>query len=102
MDSHALFKPTRDEIELTEYIRRATLHKSTGAFSRDVAIRIFKESGLSFKQIREIWTIADRGGDGKLSNDEMCVAVRLAGWVQQRGEIVSESLLTSGKYFIWL
>jgi hypothetical protein len=91
------FKATPDEIELAECIQRTTTRKLTGTFSRDAAIRILKESGISYRQIREIWIIADRSGNGKLSNKELCVVVRLAGWVQQRGVTVTESLLATGK-----
>ena len=89
------FKATSDEIEFAECIQRTTARKLTRTFSRDAAIRILKESGISYRQIREIWTIADRGGNGKLSNKELCVVVRLAGWVQQLGVPVSESLLAT-------
>ncbi|KAH9476238.1 putative calcium-binding protein [Psilocybe cubensis] len=58
----------------------------------ETAIGLFKQSGLSFKQIRDIWSIADKDGTGKLTKPELAVVIRLAGWVQA-GEILDEKLL---------
>lgn len=91
------FKATPGEVELAECIQRTAVRKSTKSFSRDAAMRILRESGFSHGQIREIWTIADREGKGDLSNKELCALIRLAGWVQQCEEEVSESLLDTGK-----
>ncbi|PPQ89620.1 hypothetical protein CVT25_012537 [Psilocybe cyanescens] len=88
------FLPSADELSLASRL----LETNTGSWNRsdtlsvDTAIGIFKQSGISFKQLREIWSIADRDGSGKLSKEELAVVIRLTGWVQA-GKVLDESLL---------
>lgn len=90
------FVATDEELRLVERIHLATPRKYRGTFSRDAAIRLLRDSGLSHAQIRNIWTIADRRGSGKVCDQGLCVLIRLAGWVQQGGVAVTESLLEKG------
>ncbi|KAF8965442.1 hypothetical protein BDZ97DRAFT_1998599 [Flammula alnicola] len=73
-----------------------TTWQRTDTLSVDAAIGIFSQSGLSFKQIREIWTIADRDGSGKLTKNELAVVIRLAGWVQSGAEVHEDLLSKAG------
>ncbi|KAH9476229.1 putative calcium-binding protein [Psilocybe cubensis] len=56
---------------------------------------MLSQSGLSYKQIREIWACADRDGRGQVAQMELAAILRLAGWVQA-GRDVRESLLGKG------
>ncbi|KIM43449.1 hypothetical protein M413DRAFT_68645, partial [Hebeloma cylindrosporum] len=81
MSSRA-FCASDEELQLsTRLLEMNTWHK-TDTLSVDAAIGIFKQSGLTFKQLRDIWTIADKKGTGNLSKHELAVVIRLMGWVQ--------------------
>lgn len=93
------FVPTPNELHLASRL----LESNTGSWNRsdclsvDTAIGIFKQSGVSFKQLRDIWSIADREGAGHLSKEGLAVVIRLMGWVQA-GEPLDEGLLEKGCY----
>lgn len=89
------FLATEDELNLATRLLEMNSWNRTESLSVDTAIGIFKQNGLSFKQLREIWSIADKDGSGKLSRNELAIVIRLMGWVQA-GETLDESLLKRG------
>lgn len=99
--SSQTFIATEDELQLAEKLLEINNWKRSDSLSVDTALGIFKQTGLSFKQLREIWTIADKNGAGSLSRDELTVAIRLMGWVQS-GAHLSEGLLAQRQYFVIL
>ena len=62
-----------------------------------MAIGILKQNGLSYKQIREIWNVADRKGTGNLARDELTILIRLMGWVQAGKSVDTAFLLDRGR-----
>ncbi|KAF9552851.1 hypothetical protein CPC08DRAFT_768004 [Agrocybe pediades] len=58
-----------------------------------MAIGILKQNGLSYKQIREMWKVADRNATGILSRNEVTVLIRLMGWVQAGKSVDTPFLL---------
>ena len=83
------------ELQLSTRLLELNNWHKTDTLSVDAAIGIFKQSGLTFKQLRDIWTIADKKGSGNLSKHELAMVIRLMGWVQA-GEPLHEDLLASG------
>ena len=92
------FSASDEELQLSIRLLETNNWHSTDTLSVDSAIGIFKQSGLTFKQLRDIWTIADKKGSGNLSKHELAVVIRLMGWVQA-GEPLHEGLLASGILF---
>ena len=92
------FIATEDELRLANRLLEINNWKRSDSLSLDKALGIFKQTGLSFKQLREIWTIADKDGAGSLNRDELTVAIRLMGWVQA-GANLSEGLLAQRQSF---
>ena len=45
-----------------------------------VAVAAMKETGLSVKQLRDVWELADKDKDGTLTYEEYCDAMK---WVEQ-------------------
>ena len=89
------FSATDEELQLSSRLLETNNWHNADRLSVDAAISIFKQSGLTFKQLRDIWTIADKEGSGSLSKHELAVAIRLMGWVQA-GQPLHEDLLASG------
>jgi epidermal growth factor receptor substrate 15 len=92
------FSPSVKELELATRLLETNIWQSD-ILSIDSAIGIFKQSDITLKQLRDIWTIADKKGSGSLSKNELAVVIRLMGWVQS-GEPLREGLLTTGMYHI--
>ena len=92
------FSPSVEELQLATRLLETNIWRSD-ILSIDSAISIFKQSNITLKQLREIWTIADEKGSGSLSKNELAVVVRLMGWVQS-GEPLREGLLARGMYHI--
>jgi len=86
------FQPSEEELQLAAKLLETSSWNRSDTLSVDSAIGLFKSSGLSFKQVRDIWTIADKNGTGNLSKGELTVVIRLMGWVQS-GRSLDESLL---------
>ena len=91
------FSPSVKELELATRLLETNIWQSD-ILSIDSAIGIFNQS-VTLKQLRDIWTIADKKGSGSLSKNELAVVVRLVGWVQS-GEPLREGLLATGMYHI--
>src|SRR6266567_7655735 len=69
------FSASDEEIQIsTRLLETSNWHK-TDTLSVEAAIGIFKQSGLTFKQLRDIWSIADKKGSGNLSKHELAVVV---------------------------
>ena len=92
------FSASDEELQLSTRLLETNNWHNTDTLSVDSAIGIFKQSGLTFKQLRDIWTIADKKASGNLSKHELAVVIRLMGWVQA-GEPLHEGLLASGILF---
>ncbi|KIM42292.1 hypothetical protein M413DRAFT_50865, partial [Hebeloma cylindrosporum] len=82
--------PSVEELQLATRLLETNVCQSD-MLSIDSAIGIFKQSGITLKQLRDIWTIADKRGSGSLSKNELAVVLRLMGWVQS-GEQIREGL----------
>jgi len=89
------FSASVEELQLSTRLLELNNWHKTDTLSVDAAIGIFKQSGLTFKQLRDIWTIADKKGSGSLSKHELAMVIRLMGWVQA-GQPLHEDLLASG------
>lgn len=89
--------PSEDE---TAFIARILEHadsQQVGYLTPQSAIDVFNRSGLSRVELRDIWKLSDADSNGKLSQDELAVAIRLMGWMQS-GRPFSESLLEKRMY----
>ena len=86
------FSPSEDERNLANQILLLCDCQEGGALKSEAAIDIFKRSGLSYPNLRDIWNIADKNASGDLTIHELAAAIRLMGWVQA-GEALEESLL---------
>ena len=95
------FSASDEELQLCTRLLETSNWHQTDTLSVDAAIGIFKQSGLTFKQLRDIWTIADKKGSGNLSKHELAVVIRLMGWVQA-GEPLDEGLLASGVHPLYI
>lgn len=89
------FVATNNEVQLADRILGSNTWTPSKVLTIDSAINILRKNGLSYKEIREIWSIVDRNGTGKLTKDELYALIRLMGWVQA-GEILNAQLLTKG------
>jgi epidermal growth factor receptor substrate 15 len=89
------FSASDEELQLSSRLLETNNWHNADTLSVDAAIGIFKQSDLTFKQLRDIWTIADKKGSGSLSKHELAVVIRLMGWVQA-GQPLHEDLLASG------
>jgi len=89
------FFASDEELQLSSRLLEMNNWHNADTLSVDAAIGIFKQSGLTFKQLRDIWTIADKKGKGSLLKHELAVVIRLMGWIQA-GQPLHEDLLASG------
>ncbi|KAF9545519.1 hypothetical protein CPC08DRAFT_386052 [Agrocybe pediades] len=87
------FVASQDEIELANKFLELNKWTCSDTLSIDMAIGILKQNGLSYKQIREMWQVADRNGTGMLSRNELTVLIRLMGWVQAGKSVDTPFLL---------
>ena len=92
------FSASDEELQLSTRLLETNNWQKTDTLSADTAIGIFKQCGLTFKQLKDIWTIADKKGNGNLSKHELAMVVRLMGWVQA-GKPLNDGLLASGVLF---
>ncbi|KAJ2925254.1 hypothetical protein H1R20_g11822, partial [Candolleomyces eurysporus] len=77
-----MFTATPEELDLVADILLFTNTKDSRILPTDSAIDVFKRSGLSREELREIWRLADKDRNGMLTSKELAVALRLIGWVQ--------------------
>jgi epidermal growth factor receptor substrate 15 len=90
------FTPTQAEAALTSKIFESVDPNKLGIITGDVAVNVFSGSKLSAGTLGEIWAISDKENNGFLTRKGVTIALRLIGHAQ-RGEPVSESLLSKGR-----
>ncbi|TFK19448.1 hypothetical protein FA15DRAFT_674421 [Coprinopsis marcescibilis] len=84
--------PSPDESALIARILDHAQRQNSDFLTAEEAVDIFNRSGLSRLELRDIWKLSDADRNGRLSQDELAVAIRLMGWMQT-GRAFSESLL---------
>ncbi|EAU89508.1 hypothetical protein CC1G_07734 [Coprinopsis cinerea okayama7 len=84
--------PSDEENAFVQQILEHTNSVEAGFLTAQAAVDIFNRSGLSRLELRDIWSLSDADSNGRLSQDELVVAIRLMGWMQS-GRPFSESLL---------
>jgi epidermal growth factor receptor substrate 15 len=94
--AHASFAPTPSELALTNEIFKTADPQNLGIVTGTAAIGVFGGSKLSPATLGQIWGISDIDNNGFLTKKGVAIAVRLMGWAQ-KGEVVSETLLTKGQ-----
>jgi epidermal growth factor receptor substrate 15 len=91
------FTPSQAEVALTAKIFEKVDSSKLGVITGDVAVNVFSGSKLSPVTLGEIWALADKENNGFLTRKGVAIALRLMGHAQ-RGERVTESLLSKGGY----
>ena len=91
------FSASDEELQLFSRLLETNNWHKADTLSFDAAIDILKQS-LTLKQLRDIWTIADKERSGNLSKLQLAMVIRLMGWVQA-GQPLHERLLASGIIF---
>lgn len=86
------FTPTAGELSLASAIFAQFDQQKLGALTGEVAVRAFSGAHLGPAVLGEVWSIADDGNNGWLSQKGVAMALRLMGWAQ-KGEKVSKDLL---------
>lgn len=89
------------ELELATQVLATAHCDETGVLNAQAAIDVFGRSGLSFEQLRDIWTLVDQTQSGELSKSELAAALRLIGWAQA-GKPLHADLLATGEQERWL
>ena len=84
--------PTAEESAFADEILRRSNCQHTGLLTAEAAVEVFNRSGLSRYELRDIWGLADGDANGVLSKDELIVALRVMGWVQN-GKRFTEALV---------
>lgn len=92
MSTQATFAASDEEADLAAQLLKIAKCEQAGALQANVAVDIFRRSGLTVEQLRDIWNLADQNGSGDLSRDELAMAIRLMGWAQA-GEPLEGGLL---------
>jgi epidermal growth factor receptor substrate 15 len=84
--------PSDDERALIRRILAQTNSLEAGYLQTEVAIDVLNRSGLSRLELRDVWKLSDADSNGRITQDELAVAIRLMGWMQS-GRPFSEALL---------
>ncbi|KAH6918053.1 hypothetical protein BKA70DRAFT_1381078 [Coprinopsis sp. MPI-PUGE-AT-0042] len=84
--------PSDDEKALIRRILAHTNSLEAGYLETEVAIDVLNRSRLSRLELRDVWKLSDADSNGRITQDELAVAVRLMGWMQS-GRPFSEDLL---------
>jgi len=91
------FTPSQAELALTNKIFEKCDPKKLGIITGDTAVGVFNGTKLSAVTLGEVWAIADKETNGFLTRKGVSIALRLMGHAQ-RGELVSEALLSKCEY----
>ena len=86
-----VFTSSPAELALVAKIFAKADPRNTGVVTADAAIKIIGGSNLSVEVLGNIWDIADKDNNGRLSRKGVAVAVRLIGWAQQGKLNVTEA-----------
>lgn len=91
------FTPSQAEVALTNKIFDKCDPKKLGIITGNTAVSVFNGTKLSAGVLGEVWSMADKENNGFLTRKGVSIALRLMGHAQ-RGEQVSEALLSRGEY----